>query len=144
MHSSTFRISFLFLCISGFSSDLMVCRSYFLFASPDETGVLLVMLYLVIVQISEVASKGSKYPNMFIYLLSCTIIQSSVPTHFGISISSHFWLSLTAFCLYFEFTVSGMTNSNYTELNQLYEKYKDQGMFFWCGLCKFYSVILLE
>ncbi|XP_022845508.1 probable phospholipid hydroperoxide glutathione peroxidase [Olea europaea var. sylvestris] len=24
----------------------------------------------------------------------------------------------------------GMTNSNYTELNQLYEKYKDQGMRF--------------
>lgn len=29
------------------------------------------------------------------------------------------------------FCVSGMTNSNYTELNQLYEKYKHQGLHFW-------------
>ncbi|KAK6130058.1 hypothetical protein DH2020_036185 [Rehmannia glutinosa] len=26
------------------------------------------------------------------------------------------------------FALSGMTNSNYTELNQLYEKYRDQGL----------------
>jgi hypothetical protein len=32
---------------------------------------------------------------------------------------------------------SGLTNSNYTELAQLYEKYKDQGVFLIHCLCIF-------
>lgn len=48
-----------------------------------------------------------------------------------------YWKSLLYHPIYFPFIYlfifffwgSGLTNSNYTELNQLYEKYKDQGLF---------------
>lgn len=50
---------------------------------------------------------------------------------------------LVCFCFYCLGNCgSGLTNSNYTELNQLYEKYKDQGLQFELSHCLSMLIIL--